>query len=153
MSDQIRVATIAEVATFFRWANEKCMQVKNGTPLLSAMLSPLRLHPTSKCFVAEMDGRIIGAVVFSTKDSEWELATVYVAKQYRHRGIALLLAQTGLRRLIDAGDTPIRSEAISRDGARLLNRLKEEFGEHLIIDDDGCYDSLPEQPDPPEPPK
>lgn len=146
MSDEIREATIEEIRTFFRWVNDNCLRVP------SRMLSSTRFEASNKCFAGERDGRIIAAAVFSMKDSKWELATVYVAKQYRRSGLALRLAQTGLRSLIDEGITPIRSQPTSQDGARLLNRLKREFGENLVVEDDGYYESLPEKSDPPEPP-
>lgn len=125
---QIRLATKNEVARFFRTVIRTRM--RSETELLSAD----RLAMTDECFVAVVDGKIVGAtcLIFDTGDGA-ELSTEYVLKEYQGEGIGTRLTKAGIERLIALGKTPIHVDVASEAMDRTLDRLPRKDRRHLRL--------------------
>jgi ribosomal-protein-alanine N-acetyltransferase len=60
-------------------------------------------NPASRCWVAELDGRIVGMIVVWLIVEEAHVATVATDPEYRRQGIGQRLLAFALRRLIQDG--------------------------------------------------
>jgi [ribosomal protein S18]-alanine N-acetyltransferase len=60
-------------------------------------------NPASRCWVADLDGRIVGMIVVWLIVEEAHVATVAIHPEYRRQGIGKRLLAHALRRLIDDG--------------------------------------------------
>lgn len=125
---QIRLATKREVARFFRTVIRTRM--RSGTELLSED----RLAMADECFVALVDGKIVGAtcIVFDTGDGA-ELSTEYVLKEFQGEGIGTHLTKAAIERLIALGKTPIHVDVASEAMDRTLDRLPRKDRRHLRL--------------------
>ena len=125
---QIRLASKAEVARFFRTVVRTRM--RTGTMLLSED----RLALADECFVATVDGRIVGAncLVFDTGDGS-ELSTEYVLREFQGEGIGTQLTRAGIERLIALGRTPIHVDVASAGMDRTLDRLPRKDRRYLRL--------------------
>src|SRR5690348_8894876 len=99
---EIRRATKHEVARFFRTVVRTRM--RSETELLSSD----RLAMADECFVAIMNGRVVGATCLIFDNGQGaELSTEYVLREYQGEGIGTRLTRAGIERLIALGKTPI----------------------------------------------
>jgi ribosomal-protein-alanine N-acetyltransferase len=60
-------------------------------------------NPASRCWVAELDGKIVGMIVVWLLVNEAHVATIATHPDFRRKGIAKRLLSHALRRLIDEG--------------------------------------------------
>jgi [ribosomal protein S18]-alanine N-acetyltransferase len=60
-------------------------------------------NPASRCWVAELDGEIVGMIVVWLLVDEAHVATIATHPDFRRNGIAKRLLSHALRRLIDEG--------------------------------------------------
>lgn len=60
-------------------------------------------NPASRCWVAELDGRIVGMLVAWLMVDEVHIATLAIDPDFRRQGIAKSLLSHALRRLIEEG--------------------------------------------------
>jgi GNAT superfamily N-acetyltransferase len=98
------------------------------------LLSEERLAMADECFVAVVDGKIVGAncLIFDIGDGS-ELATEYVLKEYQGEGIGTRLTRAGIDRLIALGKTPIHVDVASAGMDRTLDRLPQKNRCHLRL--------------------
>ena len=60
-------------------------------------------NPASRCWVAKLDGKIVGMVVVWLMVDEAHIATLATHPDYRRRGIAKRLLSHALRKLVEEG--------------------------------------------------
>ena len=60
-------------------------------------------NPASRCWVAELDGRVVAMIVVWLMVDEAHVATLATHPDYRRRGIAKRLLSHALRRLVEEG--------------------------------------------------
>jgi ribosomal-protein-alanine N-acetyltransferase len=63
----------------------------------------LSANPASRCWVADLDGKIVGMIVVWLIVEEAHVATIATHPDFRRRGIAQKLLSHALRHLIDEG--------------------------------------------------
>jgi ribosomal-protein-alanine N-acetyltransferase len=63
----------------------------------------LTANPASRCWVADLDGKIVGMIVVWLIQEEAHVATLATHPDFRRRGIATKLLAHALRQLIDEG--------------------------------------------------
>jgi GNAT superfamily N-acetyltransferase len=115
------------VGAFFRRVRTR---IHSDTQLLSAN----RLAAADECYVAEIDGKIAGAVCLVLDNGESaELLTEYVLSEHQGRGIGTRLTKAGIDRLIALGRTPIYVDVASKGMDRTLDRLPKAARRHLRL--------------------
>jgi N-acetylglutamate synthase-like GNAT family acetyltransferase len=123
----IRPATRQEIATLFRTI------CSNG--IMPSLFDSNRLSQCDEIFSAEIDGQIAGVVALASTGCDGSgvptLATIYTVRAFRNRGVALSLCEHGIRRLADAGKTPIYVDVTSRGAHETIKRLPPEVQAHL----------------------
>lgn len=83
-------------------------------------------NPGARCWVAESEGQIVGALVFWRVLDEAELATLAVHPSFRRRGIARKLLQTAMDAASTDGARTYHLEV--RAGNEAAQKLYEAFG-------------------------
>src|SRR5689334_23482248 len=63
----------------------------------------LTANPASRCWVAELEGQIVGMIVVWLVIDEAHVATIATHPDFRRQGIATKLLSHALRRLMDEG--------------------------------------------------
>ena len=63
----------------------------------------LTANPASRCWVAELDGRLVGMIVVWLVIDEAHVATIATHPDFRRKGIGTQLLSHALRQLIDEG--------------------------------------------------
>lgn len=125
---KIRSATKREVGTFFHAV------IRTHMRSATELLSDERLAMADECFVAIVDGKIVGAVCLMLDNGECaELLTEYVLKEYQGQGIGTRLTRMGIERLIAIGRTPIYVNVASKGMDRTLDRLPKKIRTHLLL--------------------
>jgi GNAT superfamily N-acetyltransferase len=125
---KIRPAARAEVARFFRAVLRTRMQ--SETELLSAE----RLKMADECFVALINGKIVGAVCLVLDEGKCsELLTEYVLKEHEGQGIGSQLTKAAIERLIAIGRAPIYINVASKGMDRTLDKLPKKVRRHLRL--------------------
>lgn len=98
------------------------------------LLSDDRLAMADECFVALVDGQIVGAVCITYDNGEnAELLTEYVLKEYQGQGIGTRLTRAAIERLIELGRTPIYVDVASEGMDRTLDRLPKKLHRRLRL--------------------
>jgi ribosomal-protein-alanine N-acetyltransferase len=83
-------------------------------------------NPGARCWVAEVDDLVVGALVLWRVLDEAELATLAVRPDFRRRGIARVLLQTALDSAYAEGARICQLEV--RAGNEAAQKLYESFG-------------------------
>lgn len=83
-------------------------------------------NPGARCWVAEVEDQVVGALVLWRVLDEAELATLAVRPDFRRRGIARVLLQTALDAAYAEGARICQLEV--RAGNEAAQKLYESFG-------------------------
>jgi ribosomal-protein-alanine N-acetyltransferase len=83
-------------------------------------------NPGARCWVAEADHQVVGALVFWRVLDEAELATLAIHPGFRRRGIARMLLQTAMEAAYTEGARVYQLEV--RAGNLAAQKLYESFG-------------------------
>lgn len=83
-------------------------------------------NPGARCWVAEVEDQVVGALVLWRVLDEAELATLAVRPDFRRRGIARVLLQTALESAYAEGARICQLEV--RAGNEAAQKLYESFG-------------------------
>lgn len=83
-------------------------------------------NPGARCWVAEADHKVVGALVFWRVLDEAELATLAIHPEFRRRGIARVLLQTAMEAAYAEGARVYQLEV--RAGNLAAQKLYESFG-------------------------
>lgn len=87
-------------------------------------------NPGARCWVAEVDDQVVGALVIWRVLDEAELATLAVRPDFRRRGIARVLLQTALESAYAEGARICQLEV--RAGNEAAQKLYESFGFAIV---------------------
>src|SRR5512138_47650 len=83
-------------------------------------------NPASRCWVAELDGKVVGMIVVWLIVDEAHVATLATHPNFRRRGIAQRLLAHALRQLIEEG---ARSSFLEvREGNLAAQEMYHKFG-------------------------
>ena len=83
-------------------------------------------NPASRCWVAEVDGRIVGMIVNWLLVDEVHVATIATHPEYRRQGIARKLLLHSLRYMSDEG--AVSSFLEVREGNSAAREMYRKFG-------------------------
>jgi GNAT superfamily N-acetyltransferase len=127
MEATIRQAEKSEVGEFFYKAFPP-------DAIRPAMLDWERVQACDEMHVAEIDGRIVGAVTLATNWRVPTLATLYVSRDCQRLGIGTQLCTDAIRRFVELGKTPIYVDATTKGMKTLILNLPEDLKSHLQVE-------------------
>jgi len=88
------------------------------------------VNPTSRCWVAEMDGRLAGALVIWRVLDEAHIATIATHPDFRRQGIGRALLKTGMDAAYAEGARIYHLEV--RAGNEAAIKIYEAFGYEVV---------------------
>jgi len=127
MEATIRQAQKPEVGEFFYKAFPP-------DAIRPAMLEWERVQACDEMYVAEIEGRIVGAVTLATNWRVPTLATLYVSQDCQRSGIGTQLCTDAIRRFVELGKTPVYVDATTNGMKSLILKLPEDLQSHLQVE-------------------
>lgn len=93
-----------------------------------------------RVFVARESEKIAGIGVVSLQSkTEGTLEALYVVKDYREKGLGNSLTKAGIRYLLSIGIKKIHINITSAGARSIAHKLKEQYGDTIILNDHGDY--------------
>jgi GNAT superfamily N-acetyltransferase len=128
--DEIVSCTLREAYAFFMHAT--CVDQK-GMEL--ALFGGDRLRLCDEALVAKYRGNVVGVATMTVSKSRPTLSTIYVLRQFRHKGVAYRLCERAMLRFKEAGAQRVFCDVQSAGMRATLDRLgQDQPGLSALVD-------------------